>query len=113
MPPKVAKDGTASTSKRKTKKDSDSKGEANESTSKKAKIAKEPLKPLDPALPTNTTFPIEVIFEAKKPGTTRLSTWNGKACLFRPELPLYVNLCFPSMWIERLHQKGKSVSEAA
>ncbi|CAD6570561.1 MAG: hypothetical protein CYPHOPRED_004000 [Cyphobasidiales sp. Tagirdzhanova-0007] len=76
MPPKVAKDGTASTSKRKTKKDSDSKGEANESTSKKAKIAKEPLKPLDPALPTNTTFPIEVIFEAKKPGTTRLSTWN-------------------------------------
>ena len=87
MPPKAAKTGeamAASTSlstKRKSKKESDSDNnneETHDSTVKKAKIAKEPLKPLDPTLPTNTTFPIDVSFEAKREGTTRLSTWNGK-----------------------------------
>ena len=58
--------------------DEDDKDSKPSAAKKSKKAPKEPVKPLDPNIPINTTFPIEVSFEAKKAGTTRLSCWNGE-----------------------------------
>lgn len=62
---------------KKTQASDDEDDEQPKGAKKSKKAPKEPVKPLDPSLPTNVTFPIEVSFEPKKAGTTRLSCWNG------------------------------------